>query len=116
MTEKLWQGQVEQIAELHGWRVYHAPDNRPVRAASGRTYVQKVNAGFPDLVLVKPPRLLMIELKTTTGRVSPEQKEWLRDLDQSGVEVAVWRPADLNQILRILGPRAEKAVLAVGDV
>lgn len=79
-SEAAWQAKVEGLARFYGWRIFHAPDNRPVRARSGRTYVQNVTPGFPDLVLLRPPELIFAELKTDKGRVKPEQEEWLADL------------------------------------
>lgn len=94
ITERQWQRTVEGVAAAAGWLAYHAPDNRPVTSINGARYVQSVRAGFPDLVLVKAGRLLVVELKTQTGRVTAEQLRWLTELAAAGVEVAVWRPAD----------------------
>ncbi len=49
--------------------------------------------GFPDLVAVKPPRLLFIECKSDKGKASPEQMEWLLKLSGCPVEVYCWHPA-----------------------
>lgn len=102
ITEAQWQYQVEQLALTYGWRVFHAPDNRPVTARSGRRYVQSVKAGFPDLVLVRGPRLIFAELKSQTGRVAREQADWLTDLARASAETYLWRPADLNDVLATL--------------
>lgn len=109
ITEKQWQRIVEGVAEVGGWLVYHAPDNRPVTSGRGRRYVQAVRAGFPDLVLVRGGRLVVVELKTMTGRVSPEQSRWLAELRNAGVEVAVWRPSDERTMESVLlhGERIE---------
>lgn len=134
-SEQAFQVQVQNLATFYGWRYYHAPDNRPVRARSGRTYVQDVRAGFPDLVLVRAPRLIFAELKIDTGRTSPEQDEWIRDLAAVGdavaeavsiaqatagayldrgrddgtgpsIEAYVWRPAQLQEITTLLASEA----------
>jgi hypothetical protein len=89
-------GAVFEGAELGGWWACHF---RPARMANGewRTPVQG-RKGFVDTVLVRGPELLLWELKTETGRVRPEQGEWLYRL--SGVQVvetAVIRPRDLPQ-------------------
>lgn len=82
-SERDFRQQVVQLAQLRGWLVYwtwtsiHSP------------------AGFPDLVLCRPPRLIVAELKTATGKVTLAQQEWLAALGAcTGVEVALWRPAD----------------------
>jgi hypothetical protein len=91
ITEKHWQADVIEVATLFGWRTYHTFDSR--RSAPG----------FPDLVLCRPPRFIVAELKTDTGRVGPRQREWLDDLAAcAGVEVYVWRPADRYDVDRIL--------------
>ncbi|MFZ8417681.1 VRR-NUC domain-containing protein, partial [Staphylococcus aureus] len=53
-------------------------------------------AGFPDLVLVHGDRgrILYRELKSTKGRVSPAQTEWINDLISAGQDAGVWRPQD----------------------
>ncbi len=87
VTEASWQAQVIEAADLFGWFVYHNPDSR--RSA----------AGFPDLVLIRPPRVLFLELKRQTGRLSPIQREVIDQLDACpGVEVHVARPSDWEQV------------------
>jgi len=86
-SEKEFQGQVLRLARLCGWRVYHTFDSR--RSAPG----------FPDLVMARPPVVMFAELKTETGRVRPEQRDWLEALRGSeGVEVRLWRPSDWPEI------------------
>lgn len=99
-SEAAFQQQIEQLARLYSWKVFHAPDNRP----SGRTgRVQRVTPGFPDLTLVRGEELIFAELKTETGRVRPEQTEWLAALENvPGVETFVWRPSDFDAINRRL--------------
>jgi hypothetical protein len=82
VTERELQSAVIEAATLFRWRHYHTHDSR--RSA----------AGFPDLVLCKPPRTLFVELKSEKGRLSPEQTEWLQDLEKAGQEVRIWRPED----------------------
>lgn len=109
LGEAAWQAHVEQLARARGWLVYHAPDNRPVLGRGGKRYVQAVEPGFPDLVLVRGDRVLFRELKTETGRVRPEQKKWLAALEAAGCDVAVWRPSDLSEVnatLRDMGRAA----------
>jgi hypothetical protein len=90
VSEASFQRQVEALGRFYGWRMAHAPDNRPGR--NGR--VQAVASGWPDLVLCRPPELLIVELKRDTTYPSPAQRAWLDDLTECGVEVYVWRPRD----------------------
>jgi hypothetical protein len=81
MTERQLQSAVIQLAELLGWKAYHTFDSR------------RSNPGYPDLTLVKDDRLLFVELKSATGRLTTEQTEWLRALGYVA-SVATWRPVD----------------------
>lgn len=113
LSEKHFSQQVVDLARALGWRVY-------------RTWLSiRSPAGFPDLVLVRQrpaPRLIFAELKTDTGKTTPEQDAWLEDLaavaaasevplDMGGRRVAlethVWRPRDFDAIARILGARED---------
>jgi len=99
MSEAEFQTSVISLARMYGWRVQHA---RAVQMANGKwlTPIQG-DAGFPDLILVKPGArggIIFAELKTDLGRVAPHQRDWLRAIDAAGGEVCVWRPADLQTI------------------
>jgi len=82
-SEKSHQSQVLALAKLHHWATYHTW--RSTHSA----------AGFPDVVAIRPPRCLFLELKTETGVVSPPQRAWLDALARCpGVEVYTIRPSD----------------------
>ena len=93
MTERELQDAIIDTAKLLGWRVMHT---RPARMLDGRWRTPiEGHAGFPDLVLLRPPRLVFAELKAKKGRVDFEQATWLNGLDAvPGVEQYLWRPAD----------------------
>jgi len=101
-TEEAFQSRVLAVAKLYKWRRAHF---RPGRTKNGwRTPVQGDGKGFPDLVLIKPPRLIIAELKSDKGKVSPDQELWLRAFAGIPcVETFVWRPRDWNAIVNILG-------------
>lgn len=86
VPEKDWQQQVTRLARLEGWRVMHHLISRGTEP------------GWPDLVLTRPPELLIVELKAERGRVTPAQRTWLDDLAACGVEVHVWRPSDFDAV------------------
>lgn len=100
VTEARHQKTVEGLLRVNGWRFYHAPDNRPGRNGA----VQNIRAGFPDLLAVRGARALAIELKRQTGKTTPEQDDWLRDMAAAGMETYVWRPSDMEEIARVLAP------------
>ena len=87
VTEASWQAQVVAAAEVFDWYIYHNPDSR------------RSTAGFPDLVLIRPPRVLFMEWTRQTGRLSPIQREVIDQLEACpGVEVHVARPSDWEQV------------------
>lgn len=94
-SERQFQDRIIQVAQLYGWKlIYHPPDNVPVTARSGARYVQNIKAGWPDLVLCRPPEILFWEIKTEKGKVKPEQEQWIDALHRCGLEVRIIRPSD----------------------
>lgn len=90
-SERAFQQSVVDLAELRQWRAWHDNDSR------------RNAAGLPDLILLRPPRLLFAELKAERGRLSAEQRAWLDELGRCpGVEVHTWRPGDWAQIEEVL--------------
>lgn len=63
-------------------------------AVAGKLKAEGVRAGYPDLVL-NVPRAgyhgLFIELKSMTGRATPEQRDWLERLQRHGHRAVVCR-------------------------
>jgi hypothetical protein len=105
MTEAEWQRQVIQYATLMGWRVWHDnATNAPRRCGScGEVRRLPRNAsGLPDLILVRRPRLVWVELKADRGRLSDKQSAWIGDLRASGQEVYLWRPSMWEEVERVL--------------
>lgn len=94
ISEADFQAVVVRKAELWGWWVWHD------FSTQGRN-----QRGLPDLILVRPPRVLFVELKKQKGRVTPEQQGVLDMLARCpGVEVALWRPSDDAEIDAVLAP------------
>ena len=97
MTEKQLEAQVKKLAKMCGYLYYHT--YRSVRSP----------AGFPDCVLIKPPRTIYAELKSMKGKVSPDQQIWLDTLAACPHnEVYLWRPDDLEEIATVLSPKEEE--------
>lgn len=116
---------VVQLAGYQGFRVYHTFDSR------------HSEPGFPDLVMVRPPRLLVVELKAERGHVSVEQAAWigaftaiggsvrfvveaarehdlLGGIEEPSVECYVWKPSQWDEIERILARGYRPPVWTVG--
>jgi hypothetical protein len=92
MSEKDWQEQVIELAHTLGYVTYHTYDSR------------RCEPGLPDLFLLRmaPPRFVVIELKTTRGRITKEQRIWLNGLRAAGVEAYIFRPHQWNELVEEL--------------
>ncbi len=79
---------VLDLMRLFRWRYYHVRNSR--------RGITQGHSGFPDIVAIRPPRLMVVELKTQTGRLTFEQQSWLTDFEvvrqEKGIEAYVWRP------------------------
>ncbi len=82
LTEAAFLQMVRDLARLCGWLVYHPHDSR------------RSEAGFPDLLLLRGDVLLVAELKTDRGRLTPAQELWLLRFRTAGIPASVWRPRD----------------------
>lgn len=90
VDEEGWQAQVIQQAEWMGWWVHHHYDSR------------RSTPGWPDLVLLRPPQILFVELKTESGRLTRAQWEVIDMLRACGLAAQVWRPSDWPEVERTL--------------
>jgi hypothetical protein len=94
------------LARLYGFRAYHV-----YNSLAG--HVNPDGKGFPDWVLLKPGRLVIIENKRQGKAPRPEQQAWL-DLFRAipGAEVFTFRPSDLSsgRIERALAGGSAEAV------
>ncbi len=100
VSERDWMRQVTDAAEMFGWTWAHF---RPAMTSKGwRTPVSgPMGAGFPDLILCRGDRLVLAELKSQDGRLTPDQRAVL-DVLRPAAEVYTWRPTDLMAVLDVL--------------
>jgi hypothetical protein len=89
-TEAAFMAQVIKFAKSRGWACYHVHDSR------------HSEPGFPDLVVVKRPRVIFAELKSDRGKVTQAQRAWIDELRACGQEVYIWRPHHWQQIQKLL--------------
>ena len=81
MSEKTLSQRVVELARARGWKVARWPTWR----ATG------TDPGVPDLLLARDGRVILAELKTQKGSLSPAQREWLA----AAGACFIWRPIDL---------------------
>lgn len=99
VLEKDFLRTILDCARLHGWTSAHFGSTVKLvrRGGAAIPIPDKGAAGFPDLVLVRPPRILFAEVKVRQP-LSAEQAEWMRLLLACGCEAYVWRPSDWPEI------------------
>lgn len=91
VTEKELQEQLVHVARLLGWEVFHTFDSR------------RTEWGEPDLRLLRPPRVMLWELKTERGQLTPAQQRIGEKLLQCpGIEYRVVRPSTVDEALEAL--------------
>lgn len=89
VSEKEFQSAVIREAKRLGWLVYHTFDSRCSEP------------GFVDLVCVRD-RVLWLELKTQSGKLSAAQANWLDALTNAGQEAGCFRPGDWGKLMELL--------------
>lgn len=94
LPEKVFQAQILHEAKGWGWRAYHV------------TVAWRSEAGWLDLLMLRRCRLVVAELKTVRGKLTPKQREWLMAWWESGrcEGPFVWDPLYWHQIDRVLLP------------
>jgi len=80
VTERQLLDAIRDACRWGGLLTFHAYDSR------------RSEPGFPDLVVVGPHGVLWRELKSSRGRLTPEQVRWLDRLTEAGADADVWRP------------------------
>jgi len=73
VPEREFQATVVELLEVCGWSWFHI---FPLRTKHGwRTGT--TSKGIPDLICLRGPDVIAIEVKSDQGRPKPEQVEWL---------------------------------------
>jgi len=110
MTENEFQQQIIDYARMNGWRIFHAQTSR-IQRKDGSVYYATAgiadSKGFPDLILLRDGRIVVVEVKAEKGKCSPEQLDWLNAWDMTEADMYVWRPSDWPEIERRLRRRVD---------
>lgn len=97
LTEAEFQLQVIDLAHLRGWKCAHFRSVK-VQRADGQTHYQTPvmadGRGFPDLLLLRGERMLVVELKVGRNTCSDAQTAWLLAFRAAGMLAVIWRPED----------------------
>ena len=97
LSEADFQRRVIDLAKLRGWKVAHY---RPAKGPKGAWSTPVTgHAGAPDLILARDGEVILAELKSETGRLSAEQRQWLDALGDHGY---LWRPSDWDEVREVL--------------
>jgi hypothetical protein len=86
---------VAHYRKTYAGRVIHVPNGgqRGKREAI-RFKAIGVEAGCPDLIVFNPRGVFCVEVKTGTGKLSPSQEQFIDDLRDMLIDVAVVRSLD----------------------
>ena len=70
------QNEVKQILEIHGWKVV---ENVEGRSKSGK----RQESGITDLIAIKIPDVLWIEIKISPDKLRPKQQDFKNTIDDN---------------------------------
>jgi len=90
IPERDFQQLIVDLATAFGWEHHHQLISRGS------------DPGWPDLVLCRPPKLLLREIKREGGKLSQAQLDWGWLLRQCGADWDCWYPRDWQRIVATL--------------
>jgi hypothetical protein len=87
-SEKEIENSILQWLSLNGiyaWKVNNVGVFDPIRKVYRKAHSPYIRKGIADILGILPDgRLLAIEVKSASGRLSPEQKDFLMTINQKG--------------------------------
>ena len=103
ISEADFQEMIIDLAHLCGYKVAHFRKARK-KDGSWITPVAADGKGWPDLILCndKTNSFIVVEVKVDTGKLTPEQAEWIKRLRACGVVAYVWFPSIWDDIVKKL--------------
>lgn len=96
MTEAELQRIVCDALTFGGWLWMH---QRPGRTSTGWRTAIEGTAGFPDLIALRGERVLVLEVKSETGRISIDQRRWIEAWRRAGIDARIIRPVDVDRLI-----------------
>lgn len=97
-SEADWEYTLIDAYRQGGYQCFHIP---PMRGRDGQWFTNTTEAGLPDWILVKPPDLILLELKKQTGKATVEQVRTIKRLQQcTNIIAGFGRPTDAPVLMR----------------
>lgn len=116
VTHEELQDSFVSAARLLGWKLMHVSDSRRMVRKEGQLVMvgDAECKGWPDLFLAHEAtgRILVVEIKTETDKLKPDQAEWLRVLDACNLTTIVVRPSNYDEGLALLRRRPSRRIAA----
>ena len=109
LKESDWQKQVEAALNVFRWWFIHIPPNVVVCPSCHTKIYRGIAKGFPDILAIRPPHILWLELKRERGQVDPEQRRVKAMLEACGQVVLHARPRDRERVFELIA-HPEEAV------
>lgn len=105
ISETAFASQVEDLLNIGHWRWMHPRPGR-VRRYGRDVYETAYSGhkGWLDYVALRPPRLLVFELKDAYSKMTPEQEEWFN----------LWEECQKTLLLDAVTLRNGKGVIEMG--
>lgn len=119
ISETDFAGQVYDLLNLYQWRWIH---QRPAWSERGwRTPIRGNDPdgfkgkGLPDIIAVRPPRLLFIELKDQYRKPTLEQDAWLEALKECQ-KVITTAPIEMRHGIGFVFPEKNTPIIIIPEV
>jgi hypothetical protein len=99
--ERQFTKEVIQAAQKKGWKIVHFLPGMMINRRWITPY-QGAGKGFPDLILLRGTKTMVVELKMPGKEPTKDQYDWLFAFAAAGNTVALWSPDDWDKIERML--------------
>ena len=86
--------QIEVALNLKQWEYYHVYEQA--------NYARRSTKGFPDYLCFRVPKVLAIEVKSETGKLSKAQLNWKTIFELCGIPYYILRPSTWDSICEVL--------------
>jgi len=100
VSEREFQRAIWEYAAQAGWLAHYM--YKSAQKLQDGTYRGLGTAGWPDIFACRGERAIAIEVKSMSGRPTPEQRRWLAALKEAGIETALWKPDDAKLAMEVL--------------